>query len=170
MKNKTQNQGNTIVINIKDEDIYGEYGYEGQEHLESSLVSTLQELASSRPTKEQLTIKVKEKSNIKINEKEFVDAYKNTFNNLIDGKQHEISRCITTGVILLAISIIMISLYVFVFQNMHDLIVVFTDVISWIFTWCAIETLTIELIQLYIDRAKLKRLLNANIVLVQEEQ
>lgn len=170
MKNRLKNKENTIVINVNDENVYGEYGYEGQEHLESSLVSTLQELAASRATKEQLTIKVKEKEGVNINNKQFVAAYKNTFNNLIDGKQHEISRCITTGVILLAISIVLISLYVFVFQNMHDLIVVFTDVISWIFTWCAIETLTIELIQLYIDRAKLKRLLNANIVIVQEEE
>lgn len=170
MKNKTTNQSNTIVINVNDENIYGEYGYEGKEHLEGSFVETLQELAASRPTKEQLTIKVKEKSNVAINGKQFVDAYKNTFNNLIDGKQHEISRCITTGVILSCIGITLLTLFVFVFQYMHDAVVVFTELLTWVFAWCAVETLTIELIQLYIDRAKLKRLLNANIILIKEEK
>lgn len=170
MKNRLKNKENTIVINVNDENVYGEYGYEGQEHLESSLVSTLQELAASRATKEQLTIKVKENSKIEINEEKFVDAYKNTFNNLIDGKQHEISRCLTTGVILSFIGILLLTLFVFVFQYMHDAVVVFTELITWVFSWCAVETLTIELIQLYIDRAKLKRLLNANIVIVQEEE
>lgn len=52
---KKQKQSNTITIDINEENVYAEYGYEDKLLLEDSLVDSIEYMASARPIKQDLT-------------------------------------------------------------------------------------------------------------------
>lgn len=158
-----KNNAPVINININEGDVFADYGFENKQYLDQSIVNTLTNLADSRPIKEGLAINFRTSENINIDKADFVDAYKNTFLSKVNKKKLEIHRCVWTGVVLALISFILISLQVFIFQNLHDIIRVASEVCSWVFAWSAIEVLTIELIQLEIDKHKLQKLLSVSI-------
>lgn len=97
MKHNTK--PSNITIDINDEIVYAEYGFDDKLLLNDSLIDSIEYVASTRPIKQKLTLCVKENVPVNIQENQFIDAYKNTFNTKIDGKKHEIGRCVMTGII-----------------------------------------------------------------------
>lgn len=85
-------------------------------------------------------------------------------NNYVKAKQHEISRCLLTGIIMLIISAILICVENFWLINMGAIVREISNVASWVFAWDAIEILAIQLIQLVIDKRKVQRLRDAKII------
>ena len=155
-------QSNTITIDINEENVYAEYGYEDKLLLEDSLVDSIEYMASTRPIKQKLTFCFKETIKTNMDEAEFIEAYNNTFKTKIQAKKHEIGRCVLTGIIMWIISIALILFEQFVVAGAHDVIYEISEVMSWVFTWVAVETLTIELIQLVLDWRKYNRLLSVD--------
>ena len=78
-------------------------------------------------------------------------------------KRLELSRCLTTGFSLLVVGILLILLNVFVFEELEKFTYEMFSVISWVFMWAAVETLTLELIQILIEIKKSKKLLKSNL-------
>ena len=153
-----------INIDINEQNVYADYGYDGQLLVEETLVDKMEFLASSRPIKENLTFCFRRKYNIAVDEQKFVDAYHNTMNNYVKAKQHEIGRCLLTGIIMLIISAILICVENFWLINMGAIVSEVSNVASWVFAWAAIEILAIQLIQLVIDKRKVQRLRDAKII------
>ena len=54
-------------------------------------------------------------------------------------------------------------LNVFVFEELEKFTYEMFSVISWVFMWAAVETLTLELIQILIEIKKSKKLLKSNL-------
>lgn len=166
---KKQKQSNTITIDINEENVYAEYGYEDKLLLEDSLVDSIEYMASARPIKQDLTFCFKETVKTGIDEAEFIEAYHNTFNTKIEAKKHEISRCVITGVILWLVSIALILFEQFVIVNAHPVVYEIFEIMSWVFTWVAVEAFTLELIQIVLEKRKLNRLLNVDFKFVRIE-
>ena len=85
--------------------------------------------------------------------------------NKVDIKNREISRCLITGIIMTVIAVCLLLLYVYVFSQLSLFWNKFQEISAWVFVWASVEILTVELIQLLIDRAKAKNLLNANLTI-----
>lgn len=163
-------QSNTITIDINEENVYAEYGYEDKLLLEDSLVDSIEYMASTRPIKQKLTFCFKETTKTDIDEAQFIEAYHNSFKTKIEAKKHEIGRCVLTGIIMWIISIALILFEQFVVAGAHDVIYEISEVMSWVFTWVAVETLTIELIQLVLDKRKYNRILDVDFKFVRIEE
>ena len=161
---------NTINININEEDIFAEYGYENQDFLETSFVEAIEHLANSRPTKEKITINMKETKPMSFDQESFIKAYKNSFRHRMETKKQEINRCILTGILMFVFSIAYMLLHLYVISDISESIAYFSDIAAWVFIWCSIEVLTLELIQLIIDYQKIKRIFNANLVLIEYKE
>lgn len=155
-------QSNTITIDINEENVYAEYGYEDKLLLEDSLVDSIEYMASTRPIKQKLTFCFKETTKTDIDEVQFIEAYHNTFNTKIEAKKHEIGRCIITGVVLWLISLAFILFEQLVVVGAHPVVYEIVEIMSWVFNWVAVEALTIELIQLVLDWRKYNRLLSVD--------
>lgn len=168
MKNRFKS--NTITIDINEENVYAEYGYEDKLLLEDSLVDSIEYMASTRPIKQKLTFCFKETTKTDINEAQFIEAYHNTFSTKIEAKKHEIGRCCLTGLILFIISMGFILFEQFVVIGAHAVIYEFFEIMSWVFAWAAVETLTIELIQLIMDKRKYNRILDVDFKFVKIEE
>lgn len=152
---------------MKDHNVYADYGIEKDDMLDDNLVETVEKLANTKPIKTDLTIHFLSKSESelsKIDKKRFKTAYKNTINQKLFMKNHEISRCLMTGLVFFAIAVILAAVYVVIEPHIGKFFNQFCYIIEWVFICTTVQTLTIELIQLYIDRAKLKRLLKAKII------
>ena len=162
MTNYTE-KNSVINIDINEENVYADYGFDGKLLVEETLVDKMEFLASSRPIKEKVTFCFRRKYNIAIDEPQFVEAYKNTMNNYVKAKQHEISRCLWTGIIMLFVSLILIFIENFWLINLGAIVGEISNIASWVFAWAAIEVLTIQLIQLVIDKRKVQRLRDAKI-------
>lgn len=157
---KTKKKSSNITVDINEEIIYEEYGFDDKLLLSDVLADTIEYVASTRPIKQKLKLNIKENVQANIDEKQFTDAYKNTFSTKIDGKKHEIGRCIITGIVLWIVSIGLILFEQFVIAGSNAILCEIFEIISWVFTWVAVETLTIELIQLIMDKRKYSRLLD----------
>lgn len=154
-----------LTVNIFDEDVFNEYGVDGEETLQEELAQTIQNLANTQKIKTKLEINIVKPENSTIDNNQFVEAYKNTFKANIERLNHEKTRCILTGAILLFIGIAMLAMDIFIFNNLNFFVYEFFNVFSWVFCWGGIEVLTIELTQLIIEINKEKRLLNSKLVL-----
>lgn len=154
---------NVININIYDQSVYAEYGYEGHELIEESLVSTVETLAATKPIRNRLRLVFHKKKSMKISEERFVNAYTNSIKNKVTEKNNEIKRCFITGMILLFVGLGLLAFDVFVAESFGYFLYEFFNVFAWVFCWAAIEVFTIHLVQLIIDKRKFKRLLSVEI-------
>lgn len=154
---------NIININIYDQSVYAEYGYEGHELIEESLTSTVETLAATKPIRNRLRLVFHKKKSMKISEERFVKAYTNSIKNKVTEKNNEIKRCFTTGLILLFVGFALLAFDVFVAASMGEFIYEFFNIFAWVFCWAAVEIFTIHLVQLIIDKRKYKRLLSVEI-------
>ncbi len=157
---KYSKQPSNITLDINDENVYADYGFDDKLFLNDWLAGSIEYVASTRPIKQKLTLCFKELVPANIQEEQFVDAYKNTFNTKLNGKKNEIVRCVMTGIILWIVSLALIFFEQLVIAGMHDIICEIFEILSWVFAWVAVETLTLELIQLIMDKRKYTRLLN----------
>jgi hypothetical protein len=85
-------------------------------------------------------------------------------NSKIKTKQHELKRCLITGLILLLIGLVMLCFDVFIENKVPYFWFEFFNVFSWVFCWGAIEVLTIQLVQIKMEINKLKKITNANLL------
>ena len=158
-----------IHVNLFSEDVYAEYGVENDVLLDDELVDTVQSLADTKPITAKLSIDFIAKNNIEIDDEKFMRAYKNTVQNRIDMKNHEIIRCAITGVIFLVFSLVLLELYVWCKPYLNAFWDQFLTIFDWVFLWSAIQILTIELIQLFIDKAKIKKIFKANLKITKKD-
>ena len=158
-----QNKQKDITINLLDEDVFNEYGVDEHVVLQEDLTSTIETLSNTQKLNTKLNLNFRANNDIEINEEKFLESYKNTFKLNIAMKKHELNRCITTGIAILIVGILLLALNVFVFENLEKFTYELFSVVSWVFVWAGIETLTLELIQIAIEIKKSKRLLKANI-------
>lgn len=154
-----------LTINIFDEDVFNEYGVDGEETLQDELTETIEQKANTQKISTSLEINVVKPENSNIDNKKFTLAFKNTFKDKIKTIKHECSRCVITGLILLMVGVGMLALDVFVFENLNYFVYEFFNVFAWVFCWGGIEVLTIELTQLVIEIKKAKRILNSTLTL-----
>ena len=156
---------NVINIDINTEAVFADYGYNGKPLLDDSLVEKMQMIANVKPIRQNVTFRFMKKPDIAINRTKFNYAFDNSINNLISTKQHEINRCLITGVILLFISLALIFIENFVMVKLGAIVSEISNIVSWVFLWVTVEIMTIQLIQLIIDKNKLKRIKNARVVI-----
>lgn len=168
-KTKKQEKNDVIFIDINEENTFADYGCDGKLFVEETLTEKMKNLANSKPINKHLTFHFRKKNSIYLNEEEFVKAYDNTIANDIDTKKHEIGRCILTGCIMFAMSILLILLQNYVMVNLGDILYEISEIAAWVFAWAAVEVLTIELVQLWIEVRKLKRLRRADLLFTTEE-
>jgi len=84
-------------------------------------------------------------------------------------KNHEIIRCTITGLIFLVFSLVLLEVYVLWKPYLNEFWDQFLTIFDWVFLWSAIQILTIELIQLFIDKAKIKKIFKANLKITIKE-
>ncbi len=154
-----------ITIGISEESVYAGYAVEDRETIDEMLVDAIEKVADTKPISKKLEITFLHDSNLKFDEERFTTAYKNTMQNKVDAKKREITRCLFTGISLLVVAISALLAFVYFFVDKSLFWNKFGEIISWVFVWGSVEVFTIELIQLLIDKAKAKRLLNATIII-----
>ncbi|MBR2467648.1 MAG: hypothetical protein IKB42_01220 [Clostridia bacterium] len=159
-----------LTINLYDEDVFNEYGVDGDEILQEELTTTISNLANTEKISTPLELTFIKPENNKIDNDKFVKAFSNSYNAEISRKKHECTRCIITGIILLLVGIAMLAFDVFVMEPLNYFFYEFFNVFAWVFCWGGIEILTIELIQLIMEKNKAKRVLNSKIVLVDKNK
>ena len=168
-KNQKRNKRKSIHVNLFNEDVYAEYGVENDILLDDALVDRVQALANTKPISAKLSVTFVAKHNIEIDNAKFKKAYKNSVQNRIDMKNHEIFRCAITGTIFLIFSLILLGVYVYFRPYFSAFWDQFLTIFDWVFLWSAIQVLTIELIQLFIDKAKILKLLKAQLKIVSKK-
>ena len=154
-----------ININIYDEDVYADYGSDDAEFLDEMLVEAVEKNVNSKPISRGLEVNFVVAKGNKIDEDRFVEAYRNTAKNKLDTKTHEIVRCIVTGCVMVMVAVSLLLAFVYFFSKLTLFWVKAGEVAAWVFTWASVEILTIEFIQLLIDRAKIRKILKAKIIL-----
>ncbi len=167
----TKDKISNIVININNEDVYADFTYKDTDMLNESLENTITKLSKSTPLKTKLNIKMEPKKDINLNEKKFKNAFSNTYESMLQEKKHEIARCVITGLTIMAIGIALILFSVFFTTDVYGtpypnakLLNYVVDLLAWITIWDSVEVLTVELIQLLIERKKLKKIKTANLI------
>lgn len=158
-----KNNVEKLKIGIPEGNVFSEYIVDDKEVLDEVLVDTIEKTANTKPVRKNLDITFV--SNQKIDSNRFTSAYKNTMQNKVDTKNREISRCLITGIIMTIVSVCLLLLYVYVFSQLSLFWNKFQEISVWVFVWASVEILTVELIQLMIDRAKAKKLLNATLTI-----
>ena len=161
MNNPTKQRD--LTINLFHEDVFNEYGVDEHTILQEDLTSTIESLSNTIKVTTKLNLNFCVNQGINVDETKFIEAYKNTFAANIKMKRLELSRCLTTGFSLLVVGILLILLNVFVFEELEKFTYEMFSVISWVFMWAAVETLTLELIQILIEIKKSKKLLKSNL-------
>lgn len=157
-KNKIKH---SIDISIHNEDVFANYGYDDKEFIDYELMDTVYNLSNAYPLRHCLSIKFINESDKTIDEKRFKSAYKNTLKTEINKKKNEMKRCITTGLIMFVIGLILLLTYVYISPKWGPFIEEVFDLVAWVFAWAAVEILTVELIQILIEIKKYKRILNS---------
>lgn len=165
-KNQKRNKRKSIHVNLFNEDVYAEYGVENDILLDDALVDRVQALANTKPISAKLSVTFVAKHSVEIDNTKFKKAYKNSVQNRIDMKNHEIFRCTITGTIFLIFSLVLLGVYVYFRPYFSAFWDQFLTIFDWVFLWSAIQVLTIELIQLFIDKAKIIKLLKARLKIV----
>ncbi len=160
---KNQNKRVNLSIHLHGNDVYCSSGTDDGLILNDEVTSTIAESANNYEIKENLNINFKANEKSCINEEDFMLAYYNTFVSKMNQKKHELKRCLTTGVILLCVGILVLLFDIFVANQFSDFWYEFFNVFAWVFCWGGIEVLTIEMIQIQIEINKLKRLINSHI-------
>lgn len=158
-----------LTINLYDEDVFNEYGVDDEQVLQEELSDTISALANTEKISTPLEITFIKPEKSKIENDKFVKAFSNTFSYEIARKSHECARCIITGIILLLVGVAMLAFDVFVMEELNYFLFEFFNVFAWVFCWGGIEILTIELIQLIMEKNKAKRVLNSKIILVDKK-
>lgn len=155
-------------ININDDNVYDDYCVDDEKEviLQDSLFDRIKNLADLTPIKQKLCFNfVKEDSTVDIDKEEFLTAYSNTVKVKTIIKKHEINRCFISGLTFLLIAIALIFVDVYLSHNFTGVFAYLIEISAWVFAWVAVEVLSIQLLQLTIDKNKLKRLLKAEIIL-----
>ena len=155
-------------ININDDNVYDDYCVDDEKEviLQDSLFERIKNLADLTPIKQKLCFNfVKEDSDVDIDKEEFLRAYSNTIKAKTIIKKHEINRCFISGLIFLFIAISLIFVDVYLADNFVGVFAYLVEISAWVFAWIAVEVLSIQLLQIVIDKNKLKRLLKAEIIL-----
>ena len=160
---KVMKKTDKININIYEEDVYAAYGSEDAEFLDEDLVDAVRKTANAKPIKDDLAINFIIAKDKKIEKDRFVDAYKNAVINQLETKKREITRCLLTGSIMAVVAVCLLFVYVYGFAKINAFFDVVGAIIAWVFSWTAVQIFTIDLIQLLIDKAKINKLLKANI-------
>ena len=165
MEKQTKNtERKNVYLNLYSDNVYCYYGTDSGAILNGEIASTIEERANNHKIKEKLSINFKTYKEAPINQEEFVNAYHNTFSSKIKTKQHELKRCLITGIILLLIGLVMLCFDVFIENKVPYFWFEFFNVFSWVFCWGAIEVLTIQLVQIKMEINKLKKITNANLL------
>lgn len=149
---------NVINIDINEENVYADYGIDGDLLVEEDLIDNMFNVANTRPIKQGVIFCFKEKNGIDVEDSKFISAYHNTIKNHLLSKKLEIRRCILLGVVLLVASALFILLENFFFIKQGPIIAEVSNIISWVFFWAAVEVLTIDLSQLMMEKIKYIRL------------
>lgn len=156
----------SFKINLNDDNIYDDYCVDEAREviLQDSLFSRLKNLAELTPVNQNICFNlVKEYKQVDINQKEFEEAYTNTIKTKKIINKHEVNRCLLSGLSFLFVALILIFFDVYVASYQGKIIAYLVEVAAWVFAWVAVEVLGIHLLQLLIERNKLKRMLKAKI-------
>ena len=152
-----------VHLNIYDEDLYSDYGIEGEERMNDELIDIVETSANTTSIRTQLTVHFLIAEGLTVDDKRMRTAYKNSVIDRLNSKNHEIARCGLTGLIFLVIAIAIVAGYVWLIPYFNVFWQQFYEIIEWVFVWTAVEILTIQLIQLFIDKLKIKKLVNARV-------
>lgn len=161
MKNK---KSSTITINSADELFYSSYFYDDKEILDNDLSETIYSLSNSKPIKDKLIIKIKSPTKSSTDKAKFKNAFKNSFESKMQMKQYEIHRCLITGFFMFLAFCALLAITICVNTALGEVFYYVADLATWVFGWGFIEIVTIELIQLYIDKYKYKKIRDAEII------
>lgn len=153
-----------LNFNLYNDNVYCSYGTaEGGPLLSDDIANTIKTHANTNKLKTKLEIEFSTSKDSNIDKDEFLQAYNNTFSSKKVEKKHELSRCILTGSILMAIGIILLVIYVSMVNRVPYFWFELFCLLAWVFCWGGIEVLTIELVQIVIEIKKIDRLINSNI-------
>lgn len=159
----SKNKQHNLTINLYHADIFNDYGVNEYIYLQDDLISTIETMSNTVKLNTQLNLNIGVDKNVEVNETQFTEAFKNTFTSSIKMKRLELIRCLTTGIVLFMIGVILVLLNVFIFDGLNKFIYELFGVISWVFVWAGTEALTIELIQIIIEIKKATKLLKTKI-------
>ena len=166
--NKKQKKLRSFKINLNDDNIYDDYCVDEAREviLQESLFNRLKNLAELTPVNQNICFNlVKEYKQVDVNKQEFMEAYSNTIKTKQVINKHEVNRCLFSGLVFVFVALILIFLDVYVASFQGKIIAYIVEVAAWVFAWVAVEVLSIHLLQLLIERSKLKRMLKAEIKL-----
>ena len=158
----------SFKINLNDDNIYDDYCVDEAREviLQESLFNRLKNLAELTPVNQNICFNlVKEYKQVDVNEQEFMEAYSNTIKTKQIINKHEVNRCFLSGLAFMFVALLLIFLDVYVASFQGEIIAYIVEVAAWVFAWVAVEVLSIHLLQLLIERSKLKRMLKAEIKL-----
>lgn len=161
--NKRQKKFTKLNVSIYEKEIFADYGYDNHELIDDTLVDTIYKLADTKPIRENLELVITKKENVSFDEDRFISAYKNTILNKTKSLSHEIFRCSVVGIILLLLGTGLLCVTEFLLHDIDNFLYQFSTILSWVFCWGGIEVLTIQLVQLLIEKTKYKRLLKSKI-------
>ena len=152
-----------LKIGIYEKEVFAEYGYDNHELIEESLVYTVYSLAETKPIRENLELVFTKNVDTSFEEERFKQAYKNTITNKTKSLDHEIRRCAMVGIFTLIVGLLLLCVDVFLIGNNSKYFYELVSIFAWVFCWVATEVLTIQILQLVIEKRKYKRLLRCKI-------
>lgn len=167
MKSK-QKKLRSFKINLNDDNIYDDYCVDEAREviLQDSLFNRLKNLAELTPVNQNICFNlVKEYKQVDVNKQEFMEAYSNTIKTKQIINKHEVNRCLFSGLAFMLVALVLILLDVYLASYQGEIFAYLIEVSAWVFAWVAVEVLSIHLLQLLIERSKLKRMLKAEIKL-----
>ena len=165
MVNK-QKKLRSYKINLNDDNIYDDYCVDEAREviLQDSLFNRLKNLAEFTPVNQNICFNlVKEYKQVDINKQDFMEAYSNTIKTKQVINKHEVNRCMLSGFSFLIVALVLIFVDVYFARFQGEIIAYLFEVAAWVFAWVAVEVLSIHLLQLLIERNKLKRMRKAEI-------
>lgn len=161
---KVQNKQTKKIFNIYKGDIYNEFYIDNKKTLQEELCNTIERVSNEDGVLQSATFEFKVSEGVQVDEKEFKDAYKNSFNTIKAVKKNECFRCLMYGLSLFLVGMILLFINIYVVDT-NNFVYEFFNVFTWVFLWGAIEVLLIEMVQIIIEIKKLKKILEAKIVI-----
>lgn len=159
-----------LNFNLYNDNVFCSYGTtEGGPLLSEDIAKTIETHANNHKLKTNLEIVFNTSKDSNLNKEEFKQAYKNTFSSKKIEKKHELSRCILTGSILMAIGIILLIIYVSMVNRVSYFWFELFCLFAWVFCWGGIEVLTIELTQIVIEIKKIDRMIKTRISFISKD-
>ena len=153
----------SLNIDLYSDDVYSSFGTNNIPLLNDEVSRTIQTYANNSKANAKLIINFKTYEEDPIDNKEFLDAYKNTFKSKITEKKYDLKRNLILGTSLFIIGLILLFIDVKIESKVSNYFYELINIFAWVFCWVAIEVLTLEVAKITIEIQKLNKLINAKI-------